>query len=61
MAEGLIGEYLSDVSSRAPFTTPVTKSFVVANPREMGPRGGIKVEQLISWKRYQLLTSGING
>jgi hypothetical protein len=48
MTQGLIGEYLRNISSKSPFTTPVTESFVIANPREMGQRGDIKVEQLIS-------------
>jgi len=52
MTQGLIGEYLTNISSKPPFTAPITRSFVIANPREMGQRGGIKVEQLISWKKY---------
>ena len=52
MTEGEVGNFLRNMSAINPFIRPLTKRFVVANPREMGQRGGIKVEQLISWQRY---------
>jgi len=54
MTQGLIGEFLTTISSNPPFTAPTTRSFLIANPREMGQRGGIKVDQLVSWKTYLL-------
>jgi hypothetical protein len=52
MTSGTVGHFLRNVSSVHPFFRPITKSFLIANPREMGQRGDIKVEQLISWQRY---------
>src|SRR5271168_5111126 len=52
MTEGEAGNFLRNMSAMNPFIRPLTKRFVVANPREMGQRGGIKVEQLVSWQRY---------
>jgi len=52
MTEGEVGNFLRNMSAINPFIRPLTKRFVLANPREMGQRGGIKVEQLISWQRY---------
>jgi hypothetical protein len=50
MTKGQVGDFLRNISAASPFVSRVTKRFVVANPREMGQRGGIKVEQLISWQ-----------
>lgn len=50
MTHGQVGHFLRNMSAINPFVRPVTKRFVIANPREMGQRGDIKVEQLISWQ-----------
>lgn len=50
MTHGKVGDFLRNVSAINPFIRPVSKRFLVANPREMGQRGTIKVEQLISWQ-----------
>jgi hypothetical protein len=52
MTSGSVGQFLDNVSSAHPFIRPLSTSFLIANPREMGQRGDIKVEQLISWRRY---------
>ena len=54
MTQGEVGDFLRKMSAANPFIRPVTKRFVIANPREMGQRGGIKVEQLVSWQRFFL-------
>jgi hypothetical protein len=57
MTSGSVGEFLRNVSSIRGFPRPVTKSFVIANPREMGERGDIQVEQLMSWQTFALYRS----
>lgn len=51
MTQGEVGNFLRDMTAINPWIRPLTKRFVIANPREMGERGGIKVEQLVSWQR----------
>ena len=51
MTHGLVGDFLQNVSRINPFISRVTKRFLIANPREMSQRGGIKVEQLISLEK----------
>lgn len=52
MTEGSVGKFLQNMTSEYPFERPTSHRFVVANPREMGFRGGIKVEQLLSHAEY---------
>jgi hypothetical protein len=55
MTEGSVGNFLRNMTSEYPFERPTTHRFVVANPREMGFRGGIKVEQLLSPAEYPII------
>jgi hypothetical protein len=52
MTSGHVGQFLRKYTTGPPFPRPLTQSFVIANPREMGERGDIQVEQLISWQTY---------
>jgi hypothetical protein len=52
MTEGSVGNFLRKMTSEYPFERPTSHRFVVTNPREMGFRGGIKVEQLLSPAEY---------
>ena len=54
MTHGQVGDFLRTMSTINPFVRPMTKRFVIANPREMGQRGGIRVEQLVSPERYPI-------
>jgi len=48
MTEGSVGDFLRNMTSEYPFDRFTSNRFAVTNPREMGSRGGIKVEQLLS-------------
>jgi hypothetical protein len=53
MTSGKVGEFFRNLSNTYEYPgipRAVTRAFVIANPREMGERGDIKVEQLISWQ-----------
>jgi hypothetical protein len=53
MTSGKISEFFQNLANTYEYPgipRAITKTFVIANPREMGERGDIKVEQLISWQ-----------
>jgi len=52
MTQGEVGDFLRNMTAINPWIRPLTKKFVIANPHKMGQRGGIKVEQLVSWQTY---------
>jgi hypothetical protein len=55
MTDGQVGEFIRNMSTTSPIVKPITKRFLIANPREMDQRGNIKVEQLMSWQTYSLI------
>jgi len=61
MTEGSVGDFLRNMTSKYPFERSTSSRFVVVNPREMGSRGGIKVEQLLSPVEYTCPKSFLDG
>jgi len=51
MTHGETKDFLRDITSHAPSSQFQNVKFVISNPREMGRRGDVTVEQLLTWQR----------